>query len=453
MQRNNNLTLFKTSQLQLLDQKHNPTMLAQRNSPKTTVKPPAGKPTTLQFLFDLDSKCYTTQNKIKSSDRDEELHSIIIYCTESRPNDQESALKRLKLTQLLSIIKTSVTPVSDQTLDVLFKMVASNLFRPLPPPPSTMCSAISLEDDDVITVPSADWAYLQIVYDILLRLIIKIDVKSVQEDKSVGSRVLNQGPAMGEHFITRSFILNLLTLFNSDDLRERDAVKNIVHRIYSKFTFYRSFMRKSMTDVLLHFIYETDHQQNGIGDILEIWGSIINGFTVPLKEQHKVFLYRVLIPLHKPKNMAVYHRQLVYCVSQFVQKEAELGGVVVGKILRYWPVTNCQKEVLLIGELEEIVENVDRREYLMVASRLWSRIAKCIKSNNSQVAERALYIWNNEQFMRVVSQDIEAVFSIVVEAIETNLKLHWSKNVQQLTQNVKILLQELDPLLYKTCLA
>ncbi|KAI3825722.1 hypothetical protein L1987_07308 [Smallanthus sonchifolius] len=264
---------------------------------------------------------------------------------------------------------------------------------------------------------------------------------------------MHVGPAMGEHFITRSFILNLLTLFNSDDLRERDAVKNIVHRIYSKFTFYRSFMRKSMTDVLLHFIYETDHRQNGIGDILEIWGSIINGFTVPLKEQHKVFLSRVLIPLHKPKNMAVYHRQLVYCVSQFVQKEAELGGVVVGKILRYWPVTNCQKEVLLIGELEEIVENVDRREYLMVARRLWSRIAKCIKSNNSQVAERALYVWNNEQFMRVVSQDIEAVFPILVEAIETNLKLHWSKNVQQLTQNVKILLQELDPILYKRCLS
>lgn len=144
-------------------------------------------------------------------------------------------------------------------------------------------------------------------------------------------------------------------------------------------------MRKSMTDVLLHFIYETDHRQNGIGEILEIWGSIINGFTVPLKEQHKVFLSRVLIPLHKPKNMTVYHRQLVYCVSQFVQKESELGGLVIAKILKYWPVTNCQKEVLLIGELEEVVENVDRLQYLTVDVALWNRIAKCIKSDNSQV--------------------------------------------------------------------
>ncbi|KAJ0539919.1 putative protein phosphatase 2A, regulatory B subunit, B56, armadillo-like helical [Helianthus annuus] len=68
------------------------------------------------------------------------------------------------------------------------------------------------------------------------------------------------------------------------------------------------------------------------------------------------------------------------------------------------------------------------------------------------VAERALDVWNNEQFMRVVSQDIEIVFPILVEAIEMNLKLHWSKNVQQLTQSVKNLLQELNPLLYKRCL-
>lgn len=193
-----------------------------------------------------------------------------------------------------------------------------------------------------------------------------------------------------EHFIGRNFVLNLLALFNSDEPRERDAVKNIVHRIYSKFTFYRSFMRQAMIDILLQFIYESDHRQSGIGEILEIWGSIINGFMVPLKDEHKVFLSRVLIPLHKPKSMTGYHRQLAYCVSQFVQKEAELGGVVIGKILRYWPVTNCQKEVLLIGEIEEIVENMDRRQYLKVALPLWSQIAKCINSDNSQVTKQFL---------------------------------------------------------------
>lgn len=175
----------------------NMNMLAQRNHHKTTIKPPPGKSTTLQFLFDLDSKCFTTQNNKNTSQssnsRDEELVSIINYCTESRSSDQESALKRLKLTQLLSIIKTSVTPVSDQTLEMLFKMVASNMFRPLPPQSSTVCSAVPCDDVDVMTVPSPDWAYLQIVYDILLRLIIKMDVKTFHGESSDGSRNSNQG--------------------------------------------------------------------------------------------------------------------------------------------------------------------------------------------------------------------------------------------------------------------
>lgn len=46
------------------------------------------------------------------------------------------------------------------------------------------------------------------------------------------------------------------------------------------------------------FVYETEHF-NGVGELLEILGSIINGFALPLKAEHKQFLVKVLIPLHK----------------------------------------------------------------------------------------------------------------------------------------------------------
>ena len=50
------------------------------------------------------------------------------------------------------------------------------------------------------------------------------------------------------------------------------------------------------------FIYETEHF-NGVGELLEILGSIINGFALPLKAEHKQFLVRVLIPLHKVRRL------------------------------------------------------------------------------------------------------------------------------------------------------
>ncbi|KAI8027439.1 hypothetical protein LOK49_LG02G03956 [Camellia lanceoleosa] len=68
------------------------------------------------------------------------------------------------------------------------------------------------------------------------------------------------------------------------------------------------------------------------------------------------------------------------------------------------------------------------------------------------VAERALYVWNNEQFVKMASQVIEEVFPVIVEGMERNLKWHWSKSVKQLTENVKVMLEEMEPSLYNQCL-
>lgn len=70
-------------------------------------------------------------------------------------------------------------------------------------------------------------------------------------------------------------------------------------------------------------MYETE-RFNGIAELLEILGSIINGFALPLKEEHKLFLTRVLIPLHKVKSLSMYHPQLAYCIVQFLEKDAAL---------------------------------------------------------------------------------------------------------------------------------
>ncbi|OVA15948.1 Protein phosphatase 2A [Macleaya cordata] len=420
-------------------------MGAQRAQPKK-------KSTTLQYLFDLDS---TNNNNSKNGGNNmntnnnrstnqsyetEELLSIISYCTtfiftftDPSETSTQQDFKGLKLTQLLSLLKSSEKPTDDdQIISALVSMISANLFRPLPPSSNPSTTSDSTEDEDPITIPTPSWPHLQIVYSILLWLIINSDPKTLR------------------CYIDHSFLLNMLLLFQSEDPRERESLKNTYHRIYSKFTFYRSFMRKSMINVFLHFVCEME-THCGIRELLEIWGSIINGFTVPLKEEHKMFLMRVLIPLHKPKGIQTYHRQLAYCVSQFVQKEPVLCGTVVRGILRYWPVTNCQKEVLLIGELEELVENIDPEQYKKLAKPLCTQIAKCLNSSNSQVAERAIYVWNNEQFVKMAMLEIAEVFPEVVKRIEMNLRWHWSRSIRQLTESIKAMLEEMDQSLYFKC--
>lgn len=73
--------------------------------------------------------------------------------------------------------------------------------------------------------------------------------------------------------------------------------------------------------------------------------SIINGFALPLKDEHKVFLLKVLLPLHKVKSLSAYHPQLAYCVVQFLDKDASLSEPVIRSLLKYWPKTHSPKEV------------------------------------------------------------------------------------------------------------
>lgn len=77
---------------------------------------------------------------------------------------------------------------------------------------------------------------------------------------------------------------------------------------------HRGFIRKAIANVFYRYVYETD-RHNGVGELLEILGSIINGFALPLKPEHVLFLDKALIPLHRPRGLQAYFQQLCYwCV-------------------------------------------------------------------------------------------------------------------------------------------
>ncbi|KAK9412118.1 Serine/threonine-protein phosphatase 2A 56 kDa regulatory subunit [Crotalus adamanteus] len=149
--------------------------------------------------------------------------------------------------------------------------------------------------------------------------------------------------------------LQLLDLFDSEDPRERDFLKTILHRIYGKFLGLRAYIRRQINNIFY---------------------SIINGFALPLKEEHKMFLIRVLLPLHKVKSLSVYH---------------------------------------------------------------------------PQVAERALYYWNNEYIMSLISDNAAKILPIMFPALYKNSKSHWNKTIHGLIYNALKLFMEMNQKLFDDC--
>lgn len=75
-----------------------------------------------------------------------------------------------------------------------------------------------------------------------------------------------------------------------------------------------------------------------------------------------------------------------------------------------------------------------------------------------QVAERALYVWNNERFVAMAcaagpAAMEERILPAFVASMEANLERHWSRCVQQVTASVRALLDRVAPGAYARCAA
>ncbi|KAF6167954.1 hypothetical protein GIB67_020524 [Kingdonia uniflora] len=350
-------------------------------------------------------------------------------------NLHEKDLKRQTLIELVDFVASGSVKFTESVITALCTMIGTNLFFPFRSSNYRLDSISGGgEIDEEEPIFNAAWSHLQIVYDLLLRFI---------ASSSVDAKV-------AQKYVDQAFILRLLDLFDSDDPRERDCLKAILHRLYGKFMVHRPFIRKAVSNIFYCFAFETE-RHNGIAELLEIFGSVISGFALPLKDEHKTFLLRALIPLHRPKSVVVYLQQLSYCISQFMEKDPKLTSSVIRGLLKYWPITNSQKEVMFLGELEEVLEVTNVVEIQKIIIPLFRRIGCCLNSSHFQVAERCLFLCNNDNIVTLIAQNRQVILPLIIPALEKNTRNHWNQTVLNQTLNLRKILLQMDEELIMVC--
>merc|ERR1719482_1537919 len=140
-------------------------------------------------------------------------------------------------------------------------------------------------------------------------------------------------------------------------------------------------------------------------------------------------------------------------MAQYVEKDPRLAYNAITSMLKFWPVSTTSKQIIFLNELEETLELTQPPEFHGVQDQLFRRIALCITCPHFQVAERTLFLWNNDYIVKLINQNRQALFPIVIGALYTNSKQHWNSAVHGLTFNVLKLLMEADPQLFDECSA
>lgn len=297
----------------------------------------------------------------------------------------------------------------------------------MPPPVNPSGPAYDPEEDEPVLRP--EWVHLQLVYEFLVRFFDSTD--------------FNAG--LAKKYLSVGFVGALLLLFDNEDPRERDILKTTLHRIYGKFLHLRAFIRKAIANIFLEFIYERERHV-GIAELLEILGSIINGFAVPLKDEHVLFLEKVLIPLHRPRAMTLYYPQLAYCVNQFCLKDKGLRDRILLKLFKIWPVLSSAKQVLFLSEVEEIVDGMDLSAFEGIVLPLLNQLVFCINSQQFQVAERALYFWNNANFVSLLMPFMNSdAYALIFPALYRFCSSHWNTSIHGLAINALKVMIDANP--------
>ncbi|PVZ96477.1 hypothetical protein BB558_007652 [Smittium angustum] len=338
--------------------------------------------------------------------------SIVFDFSNPNSNLKAKDAKRTTLEELVEYISKYPLPRSETAYRQILNMVGSNIFRNLAPQNGLHGEPFDPEEDEPSMEPA--WSHLELIYIFFQRFL-----ENNSFDESIARKVIDQ-----------KFALQLLELFDTEDPREREMLKTVLHRIYGKILSLRSFIRKSINHIFLQFIYESD-RHNGITELLEILGSIINGFTIPLKDEHKVFLRRVLLPLHKAKPMSTYHPQLAYCTVQFIEKDPSLAHPIVISLLKFWPKVNSPKEVMFLNELEEVLEVIGLDEFETFHIPLFQQLGKCIVSPHFQVADRALAFWRNEHIAQLIHSTLDSLAPIVLHEVYKSCSCHWNASIHQ----------------------
>ncbi|CAO3588350.1 unnamed protein product [Absidia cylindrospora] len=340
-------------------------------------------------------------------------------------------IKRQALQEMVDYVATTPSLLLTDTsiYSKAVRLFSVNLFRTLPPPPPLTNNSDDDDDEEEEPVFESAWPHIQLVYEFFLQFLASPEFNVT----------------LAKQYIDEPFLLQLLALFDTEDPRERDLLKTTLHRIYGKFLSLRAFIRKSIHHLFYQFIYETQ-QFNGVTELLEILGSIINGFALPLKQEHRTFLLKVLMPLHTPSCLGNYHPALVYCVTQFMEKEPALTRPILLQLIKYWPKVNSTKQVMFLNELEDMVEMGDIDIEIVCRPLVW-----CMSQPHFQVAERALLFWQNDSFVALLHPHLALLMPMLYPVLYHNAHSHWNRTVHGLSCNALKLLMVLDESLYEKC--
>ena len=244
-------------------------------------------------------------------------------------------------------------------------------------------------------------------------------------------------------YITNDFLNNLVNLFNSDIIDERNKLKFVFHSLYKNIIPIRKIIRRVISNYLNNSAIQSKNIK-GVEQILDVMASIISGYGVPLREENSNFFKNIILPLHNVEKCDLYFENLFRCVYLYLRKDNSLSNILLEKILLYFPSREFKIKILLLDEINETFELFNIEKMHPFAGKLCNSIVECFSEYNDTLKEKALSFFDNEYFISFIRLYKSITFNIIVPKVCYFLKNPWDKKSTIYLNSIKNKLKAID---------
>ena len=219
--------------------------------------------------------------------------------------------------------------------------------------------------------------------------------------------------------------------------------------MYEKIKTVRRFIRAEFLNVFCQYVFETG-AHNGVRELLEVLMSIVAGFALPLKPEHRRFCVRALLPLYTTPNLHLYAEELSAVVMLFVEKDFTVGGAVIDCISRHWPACSSTKQLLFVDQIELVLAVTDDPDALGLDKRIFTRVFHKLKKSAAvpqfQVASRVMNFCATHNVLASIEKCgmLPEFFAVMAAQVVHNATRHWNETVQSFAAQTVEAFVELD---------
>lgn len=203
------------------------------------------------------------------------------------------------------------------------------------------------------------------------------------------------------------FVARLLKLFYAEDYSERDLLKNCLHCIYRVFISFRPKIRYRIKNMFIEIEQSNPRPHcRGLPQLLDLVASIVNGYVIPIKDEHKAFLQEGLIPLLKMPNLKQYDDRLRNCFHNYSAKDTECLLMIMSAIFKYWPHLNPWKEIIFMENMVFFLDFVQPENFINVQEKVFQKLYKAMSSPACNVVEQChAVIKENSSIHKLIERD------------------------------------------------